>query len=97
MPLELACEDANYAVTALDMYGQPEDPNMAMSNVIPVAKHKLRPENPAVTATGVGTEVRISWDALPACGQDPTHLLTGYSEANLDRRRPRQSSHGDTG
>jgi RHS repeat-associated protein len=73
MPLEMACEDANYAMRSVDLYGQPTDPNQGMSNVIGVAKYKLRPENPRATAAS--NQVTVTWDALPSCSGD----LKGYS------------------
>ena len=73
MPLELACEDANYAMHAVDLYGRPTDPNEAMSNVITHSKYKLIPENPTAAASS-GT-ITVSWDALPGCSGD----LKGYT------------------
>ncbi|MFQ5879923.1 MAG: hypothetical protein ACE5IZ_07125, partial [Dehalococcoidia bacterium] len=78
MPLELACQDANYALRAVDLYGRPAatDPN-GTSAAIFVPAHNLIPENPTL-ASG-GTSVEISWDPLIACGPDPNHLLAGYT------------------
>jgi RHS repeat-associated protein len=73
MPLEMACEDANYAIRAIDLYGGPEDPNEAMSNIESEPKFKLRPEN--LRATAAGGTVTLTWDALPSCNGD----LKGYS------------------
>jgi RHS repeat-associated protein len=78
MPLELACEDANYQVVGVDYYGN-RGTAAAITFVSPTtgSRHNLIPEN--VRATASGTQVTVSWDPLPLCGQDSTHVLTGYT------------------
>ncbi|MEK7785370.1 MAG: hypothetical protein AAB658_08105, partial [Chloroflexota bacterium] len=74
----ISCQDAGYKLKAVDLFGRPTDAS-ATSVEFSVLKHRLVPENPrAVTGPNANT-VTVSWDALPACGQDPNFELTGYT------------------
>jgi RHS repeat-associated protein len=97
MPLELACEDANYAMHAVDLYGRPSDPNGALSNIYPVSKQKLRPENPRASA--VSNTITVAWDALPSCnGSLKGYTLFRSSSSYADcTTPPADSGYQDTG
>ncbi len=74
MPLELACEDANYAIQARDLYDYPGE----IATLAPLPKHKLRPENVLIEGDGAGIEAL--WDSLPECPSgSQSHTVTGYT------------------
>jgi RHS repeat-associated protein len=76
MPLELACEDANYAVQGFDLYDRAGQTAYLSQTV---SKYKLVPEN--VTLTGVGTSsLKTTWDPLPSCqAGSSSHYVSSYT------------------
>ncbi len=69
---KLACQDANYRVQGVDVFGR-SGPWSDPPTFVP--RHKLIPENPS--AVPHGTYVTIGWGALPGCAGSLIPL-TGY-------------------
>jgi len=74
MPLDLACEAADYRIEGADIFGRsgPE------SSTQTVGKMNLIPESVHADPVSGNDHIKVKWALLPVCGTDPTHYLNGY-------------------
>jgi RHS repeat-associated protein len=76
MPLELACEDANYAIQSYDLYDRPGGTANLPTTVL---KQKLMPDNVRVEPVGVNS-ARMTWNPLPSCqAGSASHYVVSYT------------------
>jgi len=87
MPLELACEDANYAIQSYDIYGRPGG-TAYLSTMIP--KHKLIPEGLGAS-DAPNSKVYLYWQPLPNCQNTPS----GHYAIHFQVRRAQTNSCAD--